>query len=192
MLSLLKTALKQKGYDVYTVPETSTLLLSNGCRYPGLLNLELLLAYELEYTKLQASIEDTFNAIAQKSSEVNSRNSIIIYDRGILDVKAYVNIDIWNQILAKLNLTEADILKRYDLVCHLVSAAEGAPEFFGNATNANRSENVEEAKVLDSRTRGCWSKHNNIHVFDNSTSFDMKTKKCKDIIVNSAHSFFFN
>jgi hypothetical protein len=189
VLSLLKTALKER-YDVYTCPETSTLLLSNGCSYPGQSNLELLLDYELEYTKLQASIEDTFNSIAKKSSEVNGRNSIIIYDRGILDVKAYVPNDIWSEILARLNLTEGDILKRYDLVCHLVSAADGKPEFFGNATNANRSENVEEAKVLDSRTRACWSKHNNIHIFDNSTSFDMKTKKCKDVIVNSAHSFF--
>jgi len=184
-------AFKEKGYDVYTCPETSTLLLSNGCSYPGLSNLKLLLDYELEYTKLQVALENSFNAIAQKSSEVNDRNSIIIYDRGILDVKAYVSIDIWNEILAKLNLTEADILRRYDLVCHLVSAADGAPKYFGNETNASRSENVEEAKALDSRTQSCWSKHNNIHIFDNSTSFDMKMKKCKDTILNSANSFFF-
>ena len=150
-LNLIKENLIQKGYDVYTVPETSTILLSNGCKYPGLHNTELLLHYEELYTRLQLHIENTFNAIAIKNIEISKKNSIIIYDRGILDVKAYVSEAIWHEILDRLKLTEQDILNRYHLICDLVSTAVDIPEFFTTDNNIARTETVTEAKELDSR-----------------------------------------
>ena len=187
-LSLLTTTL-QKSYNVYTVPETSTILLSNGCSYPGLDNLELLLHYEFEYTQLQYGIENAFNSIAQKNLEINGKKSIILYDRGILDVKAYVTDSIWNRILDNLKLTEDTILSRYDLVCHLVSAADGASAFYSHETNSSRTESVEQAKALDKRTRLCWVNHKDIHVIDNSTTFDMKIAKCADLVLTKAQAF---
>lgn len=140
----------QRGYHIYTVPETSTILISNGCKYPGIHNTELLLHYEELYTRLQLNIENTFNAIAEKNMIINKK-TIIIYDRGILDVKAYVSETVWYEILNRLQLLEPEILKRYHLICDLVSAAVGAPEYFSNANNSARTETVEEAKELDKR-----------------------------------------
>jgi len=41
--------------------------------------------------------------------------------------------------------------KRYDLVLHLVTAANGAEAFYTNANNTARRETAEEARDLDSR-----------------------------------------
>ena len=103
------------------------------------------------YTRLQLNIENTFNAIAAKNMEFNKKNSVIIYDRGILDVKAYVSESIWHEILNRLKLSEPEILARYHLICDLVSAAIGCPEYFTHANNSARTESIEEAKELDKK-----------------------------------------
>lgn len=189
-LALLKNSLNEKGYDVYTVPETSTLLLSNGCKYPGFSDEELLLNYEFAYTRLQIEMENTFNVISTKNSLVLKKKSVIIYDRGVLDVKAYVTDSMWIEILKNLNINEDEILGRYDLVCHLKSAAIGAESFFSCETNAARTESLDEAKALDTKTFNCWNKHHNIHVIDNVLSFDLKMKKCVDLVCDNSHRFF--
>lgn len=189
-LALLKDSLNEKGYDVYTVPETSTLLLSNGCKYPGFSNEELLLNYEFAYTRLQIEMENTFNVISTKNSLVLNKKSVIVYDRGILDIKGYVTDSMWIEILKNLNITEEEILQRYDLVCHLKSAAIGAENFFSCETNATRTESLDEAKALDTKTFNCWNKHHNIHVIDNVLSFDLKMKKCVDLVCDNSHRFF--
>lgn len=187
-LHMLTTTL-QKTYSVYTVPETSTILLSNGCKYPGIDNLDLLYEYEYEYTQLQYAIENAFNSIAQKNFEIHGKKTIILYDRGILDIKAYVTESIWNRILTNLKVTEDDILSRYDLVCHLVSAADGATEFYNHETNSSRTESADEAKALDKCTRNCWKHHKDWHVIDNSTKFDVKIAKCTDLVLSKAKTF---
>lgn len=39
--------------------------------------------------------------------------------------------------------------RRYEAVIHLVTAAQGALEFYSNSNNEARYEDVEDAKVLD-------------------------------------------
>jgi hypothetical protein len=47
-------------------------------------------------------------------------------DRGINDIKAYMRPDQWKELLDMHHLTEKYIDSRYDLILHLVTAADGA------------------------------------------------------------------
>lgn len=45
---------------------------------------------------------------------------------------------------------------RYDCVVHLVTAADGAAEFYSTANNAARHEDADEARAVDRRIRQVW------------------------------------
>merc|ERR1712010_153949 len=61
-------------------------------------------------------------------------------DRGINDIAAYMPADLWKELLESESLTEDYIDSRYDLVLHLVTAADGAEKFYTTANNAARTE----------------------------------------------------
>jgi len=63
------------------------------------------------------------------------------------------------------------------MVLHLVTAADGCPEYYTLDNNQARSESVEEAKVLDKKTQDAWLGHNRLVIIDNSTAFSDKINK---------------
>jgi hypothetical protein len=46
------------------------------------------------------------------------RPCVIILDRALLDVSAYMPRELWLKVLKNANMTEEDILARYDMVLH--------------------------------------------------------------------------
>jgi hypothetical protein len=48
-----------------------------------------------------------------------------------------------------------------DMVIHLVTAADGAEEFYTLENNAARTETPQVAKMLDKMTQGVWNGHPN-------------------------------
>jgi len=164
------TALKEIGFDVYTVPEIPSILMTNGCRYPGLDGGQKLIDFETYLINFQIAAEDSFIGIAKSTG----RPSVVICDRGVLDVPAYLPEDKWNEVLQANSWTRAKFLARYDMVLHLVSAANGAENFYTLANNAARHETAEQARDLDQKMVHCWAGHPARHVVDNSTAFDQK------------------
>ena len=79
---------------------------------------------------------------------------------------------------AGLNLIE----KRYDAVVHMVTAAEGAEDFY-NFSNEARYENAEQARARDLKLRQAYLGHNKFMIVDNaSTSFEEKIRKCLGLV----------
>ncbi len=159
--------LTARGFDVYTVPEVPTLLMNSGFPYPGMEpgQRELLFDFELQLFKMQLIFEDTVLHMAEQRDEKQTRRpSVIFFDRGLMDIKAYISNDIWEAILARKevgSLTVEDVMARYDLVIHLVTAADGAEAFYTTANNATRTETPEKAKENDKRVQMAWEGHNN-------------------------------
>jgi CYTH domain-containing protein len=118
----------------------------------------------------------------------DSDKFIAFCDRGILDGAAYVSQEEFEKLLAVRNLSLSDIYNRYDAVLHMVTAADGAEQFYlwndptkeGVGNNAARSESPEEARVKDKKTLNAWIGHPHLRVFDNSTDFDGKVKRVID------------
>lgn len=101
-----------------------------------------------------------------------------------MDNKAYVTDKQFKQILNKLKLDELKLLDNYDLVIHLVTAADGKEEYYTLSNNNARTETIEEARKLDKKTVNAWIGHNNLVIVDNKCEFDEKLDKVLEYINN--------
>lgn len=168
-LSVLEQYLQDRGFKVVVVPETATELILSG-----------ITPSDLPRKQFQGLIIDRSlnkEETTRKAVEFMGKDAVILYDRGVLDSKAYLPRAEFSELLQERNLSELEIRDRYDAVFHLVTAAEGAEEFYTKANNKARSETPELARALDSRTRNAWVGHPHLRVIDNSTSFDDKINR---------------
>ena len=102
---------------------------------------------------------------------MGAEKMLILFDRGLLDNRAYMTEEEFAACLSARGETEEEYLARYDAVFHLVTAAEGAEEYYTTANNAARTETPEEARAVDARLLSAWEKHPRHTVFDNRGTF---------------------
>jgi len=165
-INIVKQELENKGFKVIVAAETATELVSSGI-YPWELKPE-------EFQTLLISRAINKEEIVRKAAKFLKKNTIIIYDRGILDCKAYMSYDFFKKQLKKYNMDEENVREKYDGVFHLVTAANGAEEFYTLSNNEARKETIEEARSLDKKTIEVWKSHSNFKIIDNSTNFQNK------------------
>lgn len=79
---------------------------------------------------LQADIETRMLAVAELHARSKDVQVVLLCDRGVLDGKAFCEDGEWEKVSASAGLSEADMVARYDMVCHLVTAAKGAAEHY--------------------------------------------------------------
>ena len=160
----------ENGWRVITIPETATELISGfGIRpFGGCMSM---LAFQDFVIADQLHKEQ----LALKAAQVvDEENVLIVYDRAVMDDKAYITDEEFAEVLSHFDgRTEADVLSGYDAVLHLVTCAKGA-EFAYNLGNAARTETIEHAREMDDRTLRAWSGHPNLRVIDNSANFSDK------------------
>jgi hypothetical protein len=58
--------------------------------------------------------------------------------------------------------------RRYEAVIHLVTAAEGAEEFYSTNTNEARYESAKDAIELDKKLINAWVGHPHFSIIDNT------------------------
>ena len=169
VINIIKEKLSNQGCKVITVPEPASELVFSGI-YP----------WELETSIFQSIlISRAFNKekTIRKAAHYIKKDTIIIYDRGILDAKAYMEDYIFEKEIKKYNVSEKEILESYDGVFHLVTAANGAEEFYTLSNNNARKETLEQARALDNKTIEVWKNHKNLKIIDNSTNFEEKINR---------------
>ena len=71
-----------------------------------------------------------------------------------MDISTYLTPDFWNRIISEAGYTDTQLRERYDAVLHLVSAADGAEQFYTTANNAQRVEKADEEGIADSARIG--------------------------------------
>ena len=175
-LSKLHQVFTDKGYKVIIVAETATEVIVSG-----------IVPSELPVMDFQRVIMErgiNKEETTRKVASVFNKDVIIFYDRGLLDSKAYMEHKDFITILKEHGLTEIEARDRYDAVFHLVTAAYGAEEHYTKANNKARRENIEEARIADTKTRDAWTGHAHLRVIDNSTDFDEKIDRLiKEVFV---------
>lgn len=182
IMSYLTQRLEERGYKVITIPESATELILNGIRPSDNISMEEFQNFIID---LQIQKENLFINAAKY---YDSDKFIVFCDRGILDGAAYVPAQEFEKLLADRNMSLSDVYNRYDAVLHMVTAADGAEQFYlwndptkeGVGNNAARSESPEEARVKDKKTLNSWIGHPHLRVFDNSTDFEGKVKRVID------------
>lgn len=170
---ILKEFKQDDGWKVITVPESATELISQfGIKPFG--NCVTM----LEFQDFVIADQIHKEKLALKAAEmVPENNVLVIYDRALMDDKAYISDEEFAQTIAKFEgRTEASVLANYDAVIHLVSCAKGA-EFAYNLGNDARTESVEYAREMDDRTLRAWSGHPNLKIVDNSVDFEEKINR---------------
>ena len=160
------------GFKVFTIPEVPTMFAQAGIDYLTP-NHEFFYQGEIATLQEQLGLEDKFTQIAQTVKEP----AVIVCDRGAMDISAYMNADMWNDITGRVGTSTPELLGRYDAVLHLVSAADGAEEFYTVANNKERSEGLEKARIVDKRVINAWSGHPHLRVINNHVDFDTKINR---------------
>lgn len=164
---ILRSELPKTGVKVVFMPEVYTLLVENGIEYPGLETPRLLLHFQIEVIKLQLQLEATYLSFAEQYS-AQGHDVLVVFDRGIIDIKAYVSTEMWQNLLEHFAIPSDDAwYSRYDVIIHLVTAAAGAESFYTCANNATRLETPDEARDLDQITYEVWTTHPHIYKIDN-------------------------
>jgi len=179
IMSVLTQVLAERGYKTFICPETASELILNGICPGENISLDKFQELVLDKQLLKESIYDTAARCFDQSKLV------ILYDRGLNDQMAYIDKGKFEKLLKKRNHTLTDALAHYDCVFHLVTAADGAPDYYvwndpskedvGN--NAARRESPAEAIEKDRLTLNAWIGHPHLRVFDNSTNFAGKVNR---------------
>ena len=130
---------------------------------------------ELAILQTQLALEDSFMRLA----ETCTRPTFVVCDRGTLDISAYIDKQMWGELCEKCGTSANDLRNRYDAVLHLVSAADGAEQYYTTATNSTRYEQANEeglriARDLDKKVNRAWTGHPHLRVINNHDDFDAK------------------
>ena len=182
-MARLRQWLEELGFRVLVAPELATTYILGGVNDTGRLATEDRPAFlVLERVVLESGVERRryYQALAK---EVYSEEQVVVlYDRGEMDIAAYVEPREFRSLLEQARLTLADVRDSYDLVVHLMTAADGAEEYYTTANNDARSETPEQARALDARTRDAWIGHPKLRVVDNHTDFAAKLARLMQIV----------
>ena len=86
------------------------------------------------------ALEDIFIDIAINSDI----KTVIICDRGVMDGSAYTEEKVWQALLDETAWNTIQLRdRRYEAIIHMVTAADGAEEFYTGENNEARYETVE-------------------------------------------------
>lgn len=178
VLSKIEENLTELGFHIIVVPESATEIIKSGIKPFG--------DYKIDMLDFQRLILD-HQLLKEKvfESAVNfypkDDKFIIIYDRGVLDNKAYINQELFNQLLNEKGLKELDLMDHYDMVLHLVTAASVS---YTLDNNSARSESAEQAIELDAKTLNAWLGHTNLKVINCTETFEEKIQNVLNEVNN--------
>ena len=179
-LAYLTERLSDHGFMVFVIPETATLISTNGIDRRKMDRASQVVMYEEAILDMQLSFEETYaRAISRIFPE---RKKVILLDRGVMDIKAFVSKNDFLQMLKRKGLKEINLRDRYHGVIHLVTAAQGAQEHYTAENNEARIETPEEAIRIDRNIRESWLGHPHFKVIESRADFEDKIRKTFEAI----------
>lgn len=178
-LARIYSFLKDRGFEVCTVPEAFTILASNGLSMDFYSTDGMDTMIQNAVLDVQMSLEDSLERVLK----ARGQKAVLLCDRGGMDGAAYLDPEKWQKVLRERGASETDLRDtRYNAVFHLVTAADGAEEFYTLDNNQVRRETVEEAREVDQKTQKVWLGHCHLYLLDNSTDFEGKMQRLISIV----------
>ncbi len=160
------------GFKVFTIPEVPTLFAQAGMDYLTK-NRNFFYEGEKATLEIQLALEDRFIKMAEQVD----KPAVIVCDRGAMDISAYMDATLWKEITGLAGTDSSALRNRYDAILHLVSAADGAEEFYTTSNNKERTEGLELARELDKRVINAWTEHPHLRVINNHQDFNTKINR---------------
>ena len=158
-ISKIEEELTSLGYYVIIIPESATELINSGIKPFGNSKIDL-----LNFQKLILNYQLGKENFYQQAIKLLDKDTkcIIICDRGALDNQEYITKEQFNEVIKEFGYTRISLLNRYDMILHLVTAADGKEEYYTLENNSARTETIEEARELDKKTLNAWIGHKGI------------------------------
>lgn len=171
-LKYISEELKKLNIPTITIGEVASRLFSEG-KTPE----ENVGSYEFHRELFEIQLAEE-NEKTQIAKNMDCEKAVLLFDRGLLDSRAYVTEDEFAKYAGIHNLNEDVIRSSYDAVFHLVTSADGAEEYYGKETNIfRREESLEKAREVDTDVMAVWTGTPHLRIIDNSTNFDTKLKR---------------
>ncbi|XP_043282470.1 TRPL translocation defect protein 14 isoform X2 [Venturia canescens] len=145
-------------------------------KWPEIIRLESDGGFKFQENLLRTmiQIENTFFQLGESCT----RNCLIICDRGAMDASAFISKKQWELMMASNGWNNVELRdNRYNQIIHMVSAANGAEEFYSTEDHACRSEGVDMARERDYNAAAAWVGHPYFDVIDNRQDFDSKIRR---------------
>lgn len=169
-MGIAKNVAESLGWTVVTIPEVPTLVMENGVG-PG--TRAPFREFERSILSLQIAWEEAFEHVAETME--GDAPVLILCDRGIPEISAYMEREQYLQILDDAGMSEESAKETYDAAIHLVSVVDGAPGLYTTDNNEQRYETPEVALRQELRIRECWDGYDRRFVIRaDATSFDAK------------------
>lgn len=176
-LARVQSWLMDRGFRAFLAPEVATMFIQGGVSDIGNIaerDLRRYLHFQKEVLAMQMDIRNRFRSLAEGFTEP----SVIIYDRGPMDGCAYLEKLFFNAIMNDLGLTLHDVRDSFSAVMHLVTAANGAENYYTTANNEARHETIDQARALDQKTQNAWVGHPHVKIIGNDPpGFDSKIRR---------------
>lgn len=172
----LSEKLWRMGIRPFVVPEVATMFFSHGIRDVAKIakeNPELYFKIQGHIMLAIVSLRRRFNELAR---EFNGK-SVILFDRGPKDAEAYMRQEFYYDSLKEAGLSVYDVRDSFDGVIHLVTAADGAEDFYTKENNRARREDPVKARFVDKETQWAWVGARHFRIIDNRTDFDGKLER---------------
>jgi len=174
ILAVIRDRLRKRGMQVITVPEYATHFFANSDGFQvdwvGTQKEHGLQDVLLRFQMMQ---EDMF----KEYGALNSKPCVLIYDRAVIDQKVFTSPEIWEAALRKNNVTERQLLDRYDMVVHLATCAKvGDYEWGPGSNNPGRYHSPEEAAKLDKTCEDVYREHRQLRMVPHCDSFQDKVE----------------
>lgn len=160
-ISRIEEHLRDLGYHVLVLNECATEMIKAGIRPFGNYAASVY-DFENEVLNLQLYKEKRYNDFLKMYDD--HTKIVVLYDRGSVDVKAYLGEENYQKMLKENHLKHSDLINEYDLVIHMITVAANMENRYSNSNNTARFEDSKEAIDLDKRTNDAWSDHPNLKV----------------------------
>jgi len=116
------------------------------------------------------------------ASLLDSPASLVVCDRAELDLDAYLGAPTVDRLLAETGSSREDVMSRYQLVLHLVTVADGAPEQFYPTPREERDAWLETAIDTDRACATAWRDHPGYRRIENDMTWDRKLEQALSLI----------
>ena len=171
-LSWVSNYFSKIGWRTLIVNEAATELITAGI-HP--LDFEDPLFFQRLLIQTQITKEEHCVEAAYKMKDADK--VLVVCDRGILDDRAYMSDEGFEECIRQIGPAVRETIDSYDAIFHLVTAADGAEEFYTITNNTARNEGLSEARALDLKTQNAWVGHPHLRIIKNEGSFEDKLKK---------------
>eukprot|EP00450_Noctiluca_scintillans_P006409 CAMPEP_0194493378 /NCGR_PEP_ID=MMETSP0253-20130528/11621_1 /TAXON_ID=2966 /ORGANISM="Noctiluca scintillans" /LENGTH=411 /DNA_ID=CAMNT_0039334361 /DNA_START=57 /DNA_END=1292 /DNA_ORIENTATION=- len=187
-MAVLRDRLSVRGFQVLTVPENATHFLANSDGFqPDWAGKEEQVKMQRIFIDFQVQQEEAFKGFARLHP---SKQSVLILDNCAMNSKVFVTDVQWQQVLnlPGSQLSEADLLLRYDLVIHMCTCASHDMYQYGpSSNNPARYHTAAQALDADERSLDVFSSHPQLRVVPYCPDFSEKIRKVLGFVKDALH-----